>query len=275
MTPSGALFALVVLFALCWLFLPPRPEAEVSGINKEFWWWLNHFYCKFWHRLEVVNSNALPEHGPVILISNHTCCIDHLLLQASTRRVLGFLIAKEYFDYWIFRPFCRLIGCIPVRRDGKDLAATRAALRALAEGRCVPIFPEGRILPTSGQEIGEGKPGASFIALHSRAPVIPAYIRGSPATNMIVPSLITPSHVTVTFGSPVDLTDLLNEARPEREKLAPLTDRLMGAIHALRDRAMAGSEMLDSIGSRSPRDAEQSTNGHGAVSHGVSTVVGA
>ena len=73
--------------------------------------------------------------------------------------MLGFVVAKEYFDFWLFHPFCVLIGCIPVKRDGKDLAATRAALRTLGEGRVVPIFPEGQILATSGREIGEGKRG--------------------------------------------------------------------------------------------------------------------
>ena len=93
-----------------------------------------------------------------------------MLLQAATRRLLGFLIAKELYDYWLFRPFCRIGGCIPVRRDGNDVAAMRAALRALEEGRVVPIFPEGRILPTSGRELGEAKPGVAFIALRAQRP---------------------------------------------------------------------------------------------------------
>ena len=249
-----------------WHGAPLHEEpGEVQGFNKPFWWWVNRFYCGFLHRLKVVNATNLPDHGPVILICNHTCCVDHLLLQASCRRVLGFVVAKEYFDFWLFHPFCVLIGCIPVKRDGKDLAATRAALRTLGEGRVVPIFPEGQILPTSGREIGEGKPGAAFIALHARAPVVPAYIRGSPPTNQVVGSLFTPSNVTVTFGPPVDLSDLLADARPDREKLAPTTDRLMGAIRALRDQAEDGPGGIErnnmAADPGSPHDGERSANG--------------
>jgi 1-acyl-sn-glycerol-3-phosphate acyltransferase len=186
-------------------------------------------------------------------------------------------VAKEYFDFWLFHPFCVLIGCIPVKRDGKDLAATRVALRTLGEGRVVPIFPEGQILPTSGREIGEGKQGAAFIALHARAPVVPAYICGSPPTNQVVPSLITPSNVTVTFGPPIDLSDLLADSRPDREKLAPITDRLMGAIRALRDQAKGRPDGLeqDSIpgNAASPRDGERSANGPGALPRRLQTIV--
>jgi 1-acyl-sn-glycerol-3-phosphate acyltransferase len=217
--------------------MPRREPEEVRGINRLLWW-INRFYCTFLHRVESKSPDTLPKQGSALLICNHTCCIDHLLLQSATRRVLGFIIAQEYFDFWLFRPFCRLTGCIPVRRDGKDLAATRAALRAIKEGRVVVIFPEGHIVPTSGRELGEGKPGAAFLALNAKAPVVPAYLCGTPPTNEVIPSLFTPSRVQVWFGPVVDLDDLLNDPRPDREKLAAATDRLMASIRALRDRAM-------------------------------------
>src|SRR5215213_1628974 len=191
-------FSLLVCSALVlvgpWLLLPVRRERpEIHGYLRVLDW-INRFYCACWHGLRSEGMAPLPERGPAILISNHTCCVDNLLLQAASRRVLGFLIAQEFYDHWAIRPFCRVLGCIPVRRDGRDLAATRAALRALEEGRVVPMFPEGKIHPTSGREIGQGKPGAAFIALNARVPVIPAYIRGTPPTRSIWKALYTPSH---------------------------------------------------------------------------------
>jgi 1-acyl-sn-glycerol-3-phosphate acyltransferase len=168
------------------------------------------------------------------LIANHTCGIDHLLLQATTYRVLGFMIAQEYYDNRLFHPFCKLIRCIPVKRDGRDLSATRAALRALEEGRVVPIFPEGRILPTSGRELGEIKQGAAFLALRAGVPVIPAYIRGTPETNQIGPSLITPSSARVVFGKPVDLSDLQSE-RNDRAAVVEVSRRFREALLALQN----------------------------------------
>src|SRR5436305_10123806 len=141
--PVGLLVLIAAaILLLPWLLMPrrPAPRPEIHGFLRVLWW-INAFYCALMHRLESSGTAPLPEHGPAILIANHTCGIDHMILQAGCQRVLGFLIAQEYYDYWLCRPFCKLLGCIPVRRDGRDVAATRAALRGLAQGRVVPIFP--------------------------------------------------------------------------------------------------------------------------------------
>jgi 1-acyl-sn-glycerol-3-phosphate acyltransferase len=235
MSPLVWIVVAVGLLLLPWLLMPRRCEPpEVRG-TKRILWWVNGFLCAFWHRLQIAGPAPLPEHGPALLISNHTCGIDHLILQAGCHRVLGFLTAQEFYDAWYCRPFCRLLGCIPVRRDGRDLAATRAALRALAEGRVVPIFPEGGITPTSGREFGEAKPGAAFIALHARVPVIPAYISGTPETNDVLKALRTPSNARLVFGPPIDLSRFWESGRVERGDLAVVTEVLMDAIRALRN----------------------------------------
>src|SRR5258708_6719093 len=107
----------IVLLAVALIVRPrPRVQPEIHGFLR-FLWWGNAGYCALWHRLEVVGRAPLPAHGPAILISNHTCGIDHMILQAGCRRVLGFLIAKEYAEAWYCKPFCRLLQCIPVKRD--------------------------------------------------------------------------------------------------------------------------------------------------------------
>ena len=224
--------------------MPRRTPREITGVVRILWW-LNACYCAFWHRLRLPDHDPLPADGPALLISNHTSGVDHMLLQASTRRALGFVIAKELYDVPLHRPFCRLIGCIPVKRDGRDLAATRAALRALGGGRVVPIFPEGHIIPTGGRELGPGKPGVAYLAVTSRVPVIPAYISGTPETNQLGRSLRTPSHARVDFGPPVDLNDILATGKVERDRLDEVTVRLMDAIRSLRDQVQgvgAGTE---------------------------------
>jgi 1-acyl-sn-glycerol-3-phosphate acyltransferase len=249
-----ALLALsALLLLLPWLFQPRSgPAPEIHG-HLRLLWWLNALYCGFLHRLEA-GVAPLPEHGPAILVANHTCGIDHLILQAGCQRVLGFMIAQEYFNFWAIRPFCRLIGCIPVRRDGRDLSATRAALRALESGRVVPIFPEGKILPRSGEEIGEGKPGAAYIALRAGVPVIPAYIRGTPPTDDVFKVLLHPSHARVVFGPPIDLSDLAGRESLDKATLAEATDRLMGAIQTLRDGASNPNSRFPMPASKESRD---------------------
>ena len=227
------LLSFLVLF-LPWVLVPSRGTSpEIFGVIRVLWR-LNLWYCHVVHRLHSSAPAPLPARGAAILIANHTCGIDHMLLQAASRRLLGFMIAKEFYDFWVCRPFCRMIGCIPVRRDGRDLAALRAALRALEEGRVVPIFPEGKILPTSGRELGEGKSGVAFIALHARVPVVPAYIRGTPETKNVWKALITPSRARIVFGAPIDLSEFPPDLPIDRPTLAAVTERLMDAIRDLR-----------------------------------------
>ena len=85
-------------------------------------------YCALFHRLKTNGWAPLPEHGPAILIANHTCGIDHMILQAGCRRVLGFMIAREFYEWPSIHWFCKLVHCIPVNRDGRDVHATRRAL---------------------------------------------------------------------------------------------------------------------------------------------------
>jgi 1-acyl-sn-glycerol-3-phosphate acyltransferase len=202
-----------------------------------FLWHLNVAYCALIHRLRTEPA-PLPASGPAILISNHTCNIDHFLLQAGCERKLGFMIAREYYDFWAFKPFCQMIGCIPVNRNGNDTSATRTALRALEEGRVLPIFPEGRILMTSGKEIGEGHPGVAFLAMKANVPIIPAYISGTPRSNQFVKSFFSTSHSRIVYGEPIALAHRENGESHEDQRAArsAVTEQLMNAIRQLRDR---------------------------------------
>jgi 1-acyl-sn-glycerol-3-phosphate acyltransferase len=156
-----------------------------------------------------------------------------------------------------------------VRRDGHDVAAARAALRALEQGRVVPMFPEGRILPTSGRELGPPRPGVAFIVLHARVPVIPAYVYGTPETNDFAKALLTPSRACVVFGTPIDPAEILAEGPVDKAALTAVSERLMDSIRALRaevrgrDRSQQNNRAADADG----RDGQRQPEGAlGAVS---------
>jgi 1-acyl-sn-glycerol-3-phosphate acyltransferase len=215
-----------------------EPEPEIRGMLR-LAAAINSLYCVVWHQLTTEETAPLPSTGPAILISNHTCGIDHLLLQAASRRVLGFMVAREYYEWRSINWLARIIGCIPVNRDGRDFAATRAALRALKAGRVLPIFPEGTIVPASGRQLGEMKPGTAYLAIHAQVPVIPAYIWGTPPTNEIIEAIVTPSHARVYFGAPIDLSDMNRESAGDKDVQAEVSRRFRDALLALRDRATA------------------------------------
>jgi 1-acyl-sn-glycerol-3-phosphate acyltransferase len=221
-----------------------RPKPEIHGWLRPMHW-IMIAYCALLHRLKTNGWAPLPETGPAILIANHTCGIDHVILQAGCRRVLGFMVAREYYEWSKIHFFCKLVRCIPVDRDGRDLRATRAALRALEEGRVLPIFPEGRVTPSSGRELGEIRPGAAFIAVRAGVPVIPAYIRGTPETDQIGESLITPSRAEITFGSAIDLSDFNRHQAGDKAVQAEVSRRFREAFLELQARGRGAHRVAE------------------------------
>lgn len=204
--------------------------------------WLHRgfrLYCTLWHGLRVEGYAPLPESGPAILIANHTCGIDHMLLQSASRRLLGFMIAREYYESRWLHWICSHIGCIPVNRDGRDLSAIRAGMRTLGEGRVLPIFPEGAIVPASGRRLGAMRPGSAYLAIRARVPVLPAYIIGTPPTDEILESLATPSRARIVFGAPIDLSDIPPDRAGDKAVQAEVSARFERALRALQARAVA------------------------------------
>jgi 1-acyl-sn-glycerol-3-phosphate acyltransferase len=220
---------------------------EIHGILLILWW-VNRLYCLVWHRLRISGWAPLPPRGAAILIANHTSGVDNLLLQAGCWRVLGFMVAREFYEWPLIHRFCRLTRCIPVNRDGRDLAAIRAGLRALQEGRVVPIFPEGRIHPRSGRELGPIRPGAAFLAIRSGVPVIPAYIRGTPETSSVFKALLTPSRTFVVYGQPIDLSEFKPRDAGVKEVQEAVSDRFRTVLLELKSQAEAARRGGDAGG---------------------------
>ncbi len=191
---------------------------------------LNLWLCRAWYRVRRVGPCTVPPTGPVIIVAGHTCTADPLLICAACRyRRIGFMIAREYADLRFWRFFVRLVGCIPVRRDGRDVAATKQALRHLRSGEALALFIEGRI-PTPGEQ-AELKNGAALLALRSRAPVIPCYISGTVYRESVLGGFLARHKARVRFGPPVKLDDLL--AGRGRDALASATRRIDEHIRAL------------------------------------------
>lgn len=251
MSPWTLLFLTGLLLLLPWYLLSPaarRPHAEampeIRGPLRVLYRVMK-LYCIAWHQLRVGSCAPLPPSGPAILISNHTCGIDHILLQVSCRRLLGFMIAREYYESPWLRGICSYIGCIPVNRNGRDLAAIRAALKALENGRVLPIFPEGHIVPASGRSLDEMKPGSAYLAIRAGVPVVPAYIIGTPLTDEIVDSLLTPSRARVLFGQAIDLSDIPPAEAGDKAVQAEVSERFKSALVALQMRAIAEQDRVD------------------------------
>lgn len=193
-------------------------------------------YARLWHGCRRVGPNPLPARGAALVISNHPCHADAAFLMAGCRRWIHFLQAREYYDVFLLRPFFHLFGCIPVTRGGSDSSGIRVALERLRRGAVVGIFPEGDLTPPGADRLRRGHSGMALLALRSGAPVIPAFIAGTPPSRGTVADWIWPARaVRVFFGLAVDLTAY--QGQPiTRARLRALTDLLMQHIADLRPR---------------------------------------
>jgi 1-acyl-sn-glycerol-3-phosphate acyltransferase len=200
--------------------------------RKLFWWNLNEFYCKFWFRLRREGICTVPGEGRAIVVANHTCSIDPLLLTACAPwRLIGFMVAKEFYAIPIAKHLIRMLECIPVRRDGTDTAATKQALRHLKEEKVLGIFIEGRI--TSPEDDKTLKEGAAMLAARTGTVIVPAHISGTHYSTKVMPPFFRRHRAVVRYGKPIDVKTLFSSDRPSREELRQATNVIFARIQEL------------------------------------------
>lgn len=190
-------------------------------------------YARIFHRLEVRTPCPLPREGPAILVCNHTSGLDPMLVQSVCPRLITWMVAKEYVELPVLRWVFRTIRVIPVDRSGRDIAATRAAMRALKDGRVLGVFPEGRI--ETNHDLLPFQTGAAMMAIKMDVPVFPAYLDGTQRGEEILASFLSRSLATLTFGPAVTLV----ETETNDTALAAATDRIRQAVARLSDSAGA------------------------------------
>jgi 1-acyl-sn-glycerol-3-phosphate acyltransferase len=188
---------------------------------------LNVLYARVWHRLEVVSPCSLPKSGPAILICNHTSGLDPSLLQSVCPRLIRWMMAKEFYDAPGARRIYRAIGAIPVARSGRDLAATRVALRALSNGHVLGVFPEGRIAPS--RDLMPFQAGVALLAIKSGAPVYPARLDGSQRGPSMRRALRVRQHAVVGFGPEV----VFDRSNTDRDSLDRATNAIQRAVQEI------------------------------------------
>ncbi len=161
-------------------------------------------WCRYAHGLGNVHI-PLPAHGAALVVSNHISGLDPLLLIAAARRPLRFLIAREEYERFGLRWLFKAAGCIPVDRGGRTDKAFRGALRALAGGEVIALFPHGRIHVGRQRETAPPlKGGVIKLAQKTGTVIFPVYISGVSAKGRVLTSLLVPSRVRVAVHEAVD-----------------------------------------------------------------------
>jgi 1-acyl-sn-glycerol-3-phosphate acyltransferase len=182
--------------------------------------------CRVWFRLTGAGTEHVPRHGSVLLAANHLSVLDPPLIAAVVPREVDFMAKAELFRVPLFGGLIRRLNAHPVDRTGSDAAALRLALRILAAGRALLVFPEG----TRGVEgrLGPARAGAGMLAAMSGAPVVPVWIRGTGRALPRGRAVPRPVTVRVTFGAPLRFT-----RERGKDRYQEISDEIMAAIGRL------------------------------------------
>ncbi|MGE5195276.1 MAG: lysophospholipid acyltransferase family protein [Deltaproteobacteria bacterium] len=193
---------------------------------------IDSLYCRLAFHWRANRRCPFLDERSAIIIANHRSPLDPLLIWVgmTNRRPPECLTAKEYFGIRGLQFIFEATRAIPVARQGKDMAATREALRRLKEGHYLGVFPEGRI--NTGPGLLPGDPGIAWLALHSQAPVYPVFIHNAPQADSMVSPFYTFTRVRISYGDRVDLSAYYGR-RLTAELLQEVTDLLMSRLGAL------------------------------------------
>lgn len=185
---------------------------------------------KILFRYYVINKNAVPKNGPIILASNHVSFIDSPMAIVACPRQIFYIGKKEYFQTdtlkhrivnWLFRK----MGVIPVDREGgkKAESALLEAENVLKRGDVFCIYPEGTRSPDA--KLYKGHTGVARIALASRADILPVAMLDTWVANPIGEG-IKMKKCGAKFGEVISIKEYLDK-EVTKELLREITDRIM------------------------------------------------
>ena len=156
-------------------------------------------------RLSV--EGALPAAGTCIVMANHSSFIDLFLLPAILRGRYTGVMAEEMMRVPLLQSVLRRLRVVPIVRDQFEsaVASLKVAEDAVRDGYHVVILPEGT-RTTTGRML-PFKSGPFYLALHTRAPIVPVGIAGAFAYKPKDRWTIDPGAVRVRIGSPIPPSD--------------------------------------------------------------------
>ncbi len=127
-------------------------------------------------RVEVHGRENLPEHGPYLVVANHLHWLDSPLLMTVLPFRAHVFAGEKWAKHWLIGPLLRSVGAIFVNRGQVDRRALRKALEVLEAGGVLGLAPEGTRSKTG--VLQHGRSGASYLAYHSGAPLVPIVASG-------------------------------------------------------------------------------------------------
>jgi 1-acyl-sn-glycerol-3-phosphate acyltransferase len=173
-------------------------------------------------RFRAIDAGRVPADGAVILACNHVSYFDPVVLGVGVWRPVTYLAKKELFALPVLGPVITGLGAYSLDREAGGVAAVRAALRALKDGRCIGIFPEGG---RNRDGTASDKGGAALLGALSGAPVVPAAIAGTRHPMRF-------GQIRVIYGEPLRIE---RQRKADGDDLEKWTAEIMRRVRALEE----------------------------------------
>jgi 1-acyl-sn-glycerol-3-phosphate acyltransferase len=184
-------------------------------------------------KIEIDGADHIPTTDGAVLASNHVSYLDFIfcgLGALPAGRLVRFMAKKSVFTHKVSGPLMRGMHHIPVDRKAGS-AAFREAIRALAGGEVVGVFPEATI--SESFTVKELKSGAARLAHSAGVPLIPMVVWGPHRLwTKGHPKDLTKRHVPVLIkiGEPMATTENADATTAElKVRLSALLDAVQRA----------------------------------------------
>ena len=209
-------------------------------IYRLFRWFTGIALHWFYSTIEVIGRERVPDSGPVLLAaSHHNALVDALIAGWIIPRRLTITAKATLMDNAFLAWFLPIVGVVPLRRVSDERAARTAGnvsttrnadafkslLDALALGRMILIFPEGK--SHSEPALAPLKTGIARIALEARdnraihgLQIVPLGLSFEDKAN-------PGTAVLAEFGEPVRIDDI---GSIDVESLTRLVEQRLAAV---------------------------------------------
>lgn len=164
----------------------------------------------------VKGEENIPKDQAVLYVGNHRSYFDILVGYTTVPTLLGFVAKKEMEKIPLLRTWMVNANCLFLDRKNikEGLKTILQGIEKVKNGVSIWIFPEGtRNTNDDITELLPFKEGSLKIAEKSGCPVIPVAMTGTAEVLEKHFPFITPSHITVYYGKPINLKELDPEDR--------------------------------------------------------------
>jgi len=190
-------------------------------------------FLRLLFKVEINGRENIPQ-KPYLIVSNHASLADPPVVGAACKKdAVDFMAKSELFDTPILGLWTRSVGCIRVKRGSASSGSLKEAIKRIAAGRVVAMFPEGT--RSEDGTLQEAKRGIGFIVAKAKVPVLPIFISGTNIAFPKVGPLKPGSQIKAIIGKPIMPEEFFESDGSGGKDYEKVANMVMDRIASLRE----------------------------------------